>query len=117
MNNKIFNFLEIAGKTATSRQDGRSFMLGAVAIRKDGVMVRSLNSPTQEPDRQVHAEYRVASKIDYGAIIYVARIRLIDGKFGMARPCKSCLKVLISKKVKKIYYTIDHDEYGIINFS
>lgn len=98
-----------------SRDDDRAFLLGAIAIRGDGAMVRALNSPTDLPSRQVHAEYRLSRKIDYDATVYVARIRLIDGKFGMARPCKNCMKALISKRVKKIYYTINHDEYGIIH--
>src|SRR5271165_3504233 len=115
MNNKIFSYFEIAGKTAMSKSDSRSFLLGAIAIRKDGVMVRALNSPTEMPNRQIHAEYRICSKIDYGATVYIARVRLIDGKFGMARPCKWCFKALASKRVKKIYYTINHDEFGVIN--
>jgi tRNA(Arg) A34 adenosine deaminase TadA len=117
MNNKIWNYFEIAGKTAMSKNDSRSFILGAIAIRKDGVMVKALNSPTEMPNRQIHAEYRVSKKIDCGATIYVARIRLVDNKFGMARPCHNCMKILASKRVKKIYYTIDHDEFGIINLN
>ena len=115
MNKKIFNFFEIAASTAVSKNDKRCFLLGAVGIRGDGTIVKALNSTTECPNRQVHAEFRLSKKLDSGAIVYVARIRLIDGKFGIARPCYSCMKVLISKKVKKIYYTISENEFGVIN--
>jgi tRNA(Arg) A34 adenosine deaminase TadA len=115
MNRKIFNFFEIAAKTARSKTDGRSFLLGCVAIRNDGVMVKSLNSSSELPNRMAHAEYRIANRIDYGAVVYVARVKLIDGSFGMARPCHSCMKILVARKVSKIYYTIDKEEYGTID--
>jgi len=114
MNRKIFSFFEIAGKIASSKDDGRSFLLGSIAIRKDGAIVKALNGPSQEPNRLAHSEYRISRQLDIGATVYVARVRLMDGSFGMARPCSSCMKVLRSKRVAKIYYTINDNEYGII---
>jgi len=116
MNKKIFNFFEIAAKTATSKSDGRSFLLGAIGIRKDGTMVRSLNSPTQCPERQVHAECKLCKKLDFGATVYVARVRLDNFQFGLSRPCFSCQKIMRHKGVKKAYYTISPTEFGVLNF-
>lgn len=115
MKKQIFNYFEIAAATATSKLDNRAFLLGAVGIRKDGVMVKALNSPTEFPNRFVHAEKRCSVKLDYGAEIYVARVRLDTLKFGLARPCANCMKALIHKRVRRIYYTISHNEFGIIN--
>lgn len=115
MNRKIFNYFEIAARTAQSKTDGRSFLLGCAAIRKDGVLVKALNSPTEMPNRQVHSEYRCAKKLDIGATVYVARVRLDNYQFGMAKPCRDCMKVLISRRVKSIYYTISHNEFGVIH--
>ena len=115
MNLKIFNFLEIAAKTATHRKDERSFLLGSIGIRSDGKLVKAFNSPSEFPDRTAHSEFRLSKKLDYGATVYVARVRLQDGQFGMSRPCFNCMKVLKSKKVKRIYYTISAGEFGIID--
>ena len=113
MNKKIFNFFEIAAKIAVSKEDCRSFLLGAIAIRNDGAMVKALNSPTEYKNRMVHAECKLCRKIDHNAEVYVARVRLIDYKFGMAKPCFACQKILKTKKVNKVYYTINQTHYGI----
>ena len=96
-----------------SKSDNRTFLLGSVGIRSDGAMVKSLNSPTEIPNRKTHSEYRLSKKLDYNSIVYVARVRLADGKFAMARPCVSCQKVLCSKRVSKVYYTISECEWGL----
>lgn len=118
MNNKIFSYFEIAGRLALSKSDNRHYVLGAIAIRNDGAIVKSINSPVPEPTRLMHAEYKVCRKIDAGATVYVARMKCVDGKlvFAMSRPCHDCNKLLKSKKVKKVYYTIGPDEFGTITF-
>jgi tRNA(Arg) A34 adenosine deaminase TadA len=116
MNRQIWNFFEMAGKFAVSKDDNRAFLIGSAAVRKDGVMVFATNSVSQEPNRQAHAEYRISAKIDRGSTVYVARIRLLNGEFAMARPCVDCQKILKSKRVKRVYYTISHNEYGVLDF-
>lgn len=116
MNLKIFDYFHIAALTATQKQDNRSFLLGSVAVRADGKLVRSFNSPSEVPNRMAHSEFRLSKKLDYGATVYVARVKLIDGSFGMSKPCHNCMKALVSKKVRRIYYTITSSEFGIIDF-
>jgi len=114
MNKKILTFFEVAAKTATSKDDKRSFLLGAIGIRNDGAMVRSLNSPTENKNRKAHAECKLCRKLDYGAKeVYVARVRMDNFEFAMARPCSSCRKILKSKKVRKVFYTINNSQYGV----
>jgi cytidine deaminase len=115
MRNKIFNYFEIAARAAVKNKDRRDYLLGAAAIRGDGTMVTAFNVPTITPTRHAHAEKRLASKLDYGATVYIVRVKVGNGTFGNARPCNSCLKALKSKKVKKIYYTDGPNEYGVIN--
>jgi tRNA(Arg) A34 adenosine deaminase TadA len=115
MRNKIWNFLEIAGRTASKRShDARDYWLGAAAVRSDGVIVTSSNGPAPDKTREVHAEYRLSKKLDYGATVYVARVRMVDGQFGLAKPCNACMNALKSRKVKKVYYTIGPSEYGTL---
>jgi len=114
MNRKIFDYLEMAGRLAQSKDDGRSFLLGAVGIRGlDGVMVSAINSITERPDRKIHAEYRLCKKLTPRSIIYIARFKLDNTGFGMAKPCKNCQKVIRSRGVLRVYYTIDNETFGI----
>lgn len=117
MKRKIWHFFEIAAELATKKKDildKRAYFLGAIGIRQDGTIVASINGSSTSPKRQAHCEYRLASKLDFGATIYVARVRKGDGSFAMAKPCRNCQKVLRSKKVKKVYYTISQNEYGVL---
>lgn len=112
MRREIFNYFLIAAKLSTKRDDKRHFFLGAIGIRSDGVMVKSFNGSSQEPFRTAHAEYRLSKKLDYGSNVYVARV--MHKGFGVARPCRKCMKALLSMRVNRIYYTINNSEYGIL---
>lgn len=52
-----------------------------------------------------------------GAKVYVSRIRPpgADGTVGMSRPCIICQRVLASYGIKRAYYTIDDNTYGVMN--
>jgi len=113
VSNKIWNRFAECRIEAIKRDDRRHHRLGAVAERADGTLVKACNGPTRLPKREMHAEYRVTKKIDYDAIIYVARV-LNNGKYGMAMPCVNCIKAMTSKRVKKVYFTIDNRNYGVI---
>lgn len=99
---------------AAIRDDGRTYHLGAVAIRSDGALVSARNARTECPNRLAHAEYRVARKADVGAIVFVARVTR-DGQWAMSRPCSNCQRAMKSRGVKKAYYTIAPEEYGVLN--
>lgn len=114
MDKKIFQYLRVAANIARKKKDQRTFFLGAVGIRKDGVIVQSFNAPSFQPSPCGHAEARLVRKLDVGATVYVARIKA-DGTFGSAKPCHNCQKVLKQKGVKKVYYSIDDESYGVWN--
>ena len=116
LHKRVFEMLQMAAKRAAKNRDRRTFFVGAVGIRSDGTLVSSWNGSSRLPDRIAHAEYRLASKLDHGAIVYVARIKTGDWSLGLAKPCPACQKILKSRKVKKIYYSIDENEYGVIEF-
>ncbi len=113
MRKQVENYFDIASKVAMSKLDKRSFIFGAVGIRNDGRQVRAINSPTEFPNRKAHVEYKLSQKLDKNAVVYIVRIRLLDGNFAMARPCSSCMKLLKGKSVIKAYYTISNYEWGV----
>jgi len=108
-------YFQIAKKIALSKKDKRAFLMGALAIRKDGVIVGALNGPVKTPEPWAHAEARLSRKMGYGATVYIVRVLRTGGRFAIAKPCETCMNIMRSRKVKKIYYTIDNNSYGVIN--
>lgn len=118
----MLNLLKLAGKIAmpTDINDMRNFYLGAIGIRKDGVLVSAKNGAVQSSDVELyqtiptsHAECRALRKMGYGGILYVSRIAKGNGKLAMARPCETCQVHIRSMRVKKVYYSINSECYGI----
>ena len=119
MNKKYF---EIARLVATSKNDRRSFLLGAVGVRSDGVIVACPNGPARIRQNtnergyfpEAHAEFRLAKKLTPGSYVYVIRLRRGDKKVCLAKPCRTCQIVLHYKGVKKVFYSIYENENGIV---
>lgn len=93
--------------------DLREHKLGAVGMRSDGVLVRARNgnSPTQIPGN--HAEWRLCRKLDMRAEVWVVRVRK-SGEYGLARPCRWCMKRLLDSAVRRVYYSVSTSEYGVL---
>lgn len=65
----------------------------------------------------VHAEIDACLRLPQeqlvGADLYVCRIRK-DRKFATAKPCHVCVEILRRFQVKRVFYTISDDEFGVI---
>jgi len=106
--------VELAIRAAKPSCDRRGFFVGAVAVRKDGAVVSTRNSPTRIPSHSAHAEVRLMRKAGMGSIVFVARV-LRDGRWALAKPCLKCQSLLKNKKVKKVYFTVKDGEYDSMN--
>lgn len=95
---------DAAKLAANTKQQGKQFLLGCIAERKDGALVKSTNSKVKVPEASAHAEARSLRKAGFGATLWVARV-LKDGSWAMAKPCKNCETLIRNKGVKKVYYT------------
>ena len=63
---------------------------------------------------EVHAVLQKRDKIRFeGSKIFVVRLRA-DGSLGLARPCPTCQAVLKAYGIKKAYYSISNEEYGVL---
>lgn len=118
MKNNIERLLGMAAGAAMSRVINRGafpqhFRLGAAGLRKDGAYVVSYNGAQQAPEWKHHAEARLCRKLTPKSIVAVARV-LVDGSWAMAKPCDNCRKCLERMGVKRVYYTIAPDEFGVI---
>lgn len=63
---------------------------------------------------EMDAVLAARAKIDLrGTKIYVVRIKA-SGGLGMARPCFICQHMLYNYGIRRAYYSIDDDEYGVM---
>lgn len=114
MNSTLYYF-DLAAKSAKKTIDsheGKTFFLYTVGVRKDQAVVGASNLVSDYPNRLVHSEARVARMLDYGATLFVVRMRT-DMSLAMARPCEHCQKALQLKQVEKAFYTISDHEFGV----
>jgi len=103
------NFVKLAADVATHTDDCRAYKIGAVAVRRDGVIVTAANIPSQHQMLACHAEARVLRKAGKGSTLYVARV-MPGGSYGLARPCSGCAGLIRAKKVAKVFYTLGVDQ-------
>lgn len=121
----MHEYLKLAAEKAKPTSDLdylKNFWLGCVGVRSDGVIVTSKNmgisSPDLhnfKPDPRTHAEGKVCRKMDkYGdGVLYVARIAKVGEGLAMARPCNYCQPLIKAYNIKRVYYTINNNQYGV----
>ena len=85
-----------------------------------------VKGPERNYSMSTHAEMdavmSIRAKTDLrGCKIYVARIRPpgnLDGEvLGLARPCSICQKILYAYGIRRAYYTIDDNNYGVMKIA
>lgn len=109
---KTIKNIELAKKIAIRGRNKKQYHLGCVAKRKDGSIVSSFNTRSYGKAPSSHAEAKTLRKAGLGATIWVSRV-MANNSLGMAKPCETCQKLIRKYKVKKVYYSISDDEYGV----
>ena len=104
-------------KDNPERYDNRSFYLGAVGLRNDGVIVTAKNIASKDVVPTHHAEARVVRKLTPNSTVWVARVSRCTGEWTVSRPCASCQRKMRSVGVKKVIYTIAPEEWGTIQLT
>lgn len=94
----------------------RGFLLGAVGVRNDGVLVTSRNVASPEKAPNHHAEARVVRKLTPGSTVWVARVSKQTGEWVLAKPCRGCENRMRAAGVERVVYTISAGEWGTIEF-
>ena len=116
MRREVFTLLREAAVIALRGDQKRSFFLGAIGIRKDGAIVAANNGGSNIPTPPAHAEARLLRKLGNGAYVYVARVTK-GGSLALAKPCRGCTQGLRNKGVKRVYYSISDDEFGVMDLN
>lgn len=112
----MLKHLRIASHVSVKGNRRRHAFLGAVGIRRDGTKVESYNGCAEKKTPEIHAEARLAKKLDVGSVVYVARTRRDNGMIALAKPCKNCQNAMKHRGVEKCFYTISESEWGCITF-
>ena len=96
--------------------------LGAIVVKNGNPISAGINREKNDPKNvppgfcTVHAEVdamrQVSERVLNGAVLYVARIRR-GGDIGMAKPCLNCRNAVRAGGIKRVYYTISDNEYGV----
>lgn len=106
---------EAALQNSETCMDIRSFFLGSVGLRNDGVIVSSRNVAARDVALTHHAEARLSRKLTPQSEVWVARVRK-NGEWAMSRPCKSCQIKLKKAGVDRVVYTLGPNEWGTLEF-
>jgi len=110
----IPRLLERAAGVSLGGSQDRKYYLGAIGVRTDGALVSAVNGGiANQRTPSAHAETRLCRKLDFGSTVYVARTAK-NGDFAMARPCKGCILSMKRRGVRRCYYTIGPDEWGVM---
>lgn len=104
MRSRYLQLALLASRAALRHADVKGFLVGAAAIRGDGAFVSAGNGPAIGVSPEVHAECRLAAKLDRGADVLVIRVRR-DGTIGCAKPCPECRTRLLRARVAKLFYS------------
>jgi len=121
----MHKFIKLAAEAAVSSNpnDPRDFIMGAVGIRADGVIVSARNGSVQTSETighgwsfpPAHAEIRCSKKMDVGGIIYVVRISKKNKELVLAKPCKDCEAFLRARGIARVCYSISDTEYETLD--
>ena len=105
----VTTLVNLATGAALAGDPHRNYQIGASAIRSDGAIVTACNGcihsdrvPTKVP--YVHAETRLARKLDVNAVVCVVRVKR-DGGYGLALPCHRCMALLRRRGVRRVYFS------------
>lgn len=112
----MHRYLKRAARISVKGAWRRKAHIGAIGVRKDGVVVSAWNGSSTDVCPTAHAEARLARKLDVGSVVYVARVRRDNEKLAMAKPCAHCERILRNRGVTRVTYTINEHEFGVLEF-
>jgi len=131
---RFFNMCrKVAMKNISAK---KLYNFGAVLVKGGSIISTGINKAKSDPliqfmaeqhkgfPQQVHCEVDCLSGVQRhnirGCVLYIARIKLTDNSFAIARPCNMCEAFLKQHKIKRVYYSITGEpnspilEYGVL---
>jgi deoxycytidylate deaminase len=112
MSKKHSKYFSLA-KTLSKKSNHPQYQMGCVIVKKNNVVSTGFNQLKTHPKsphawNMIHAEFAAilgvsASDLE-GSTVYVYR-ELKNHEPAMAKPCKTCHKMLFNLGVKEVYFT------------
>lgn len=115
----VISYLTVAMDVASCGDPKRKAFVGAVALTRNSGLFFAYNGSAKNKSPSSHAEIRLLRKIPKGKgkgtdTVYIGR-KLRNGSAANARPCDRCRKALKNASVKKVFFTLEGDSYGVID--
>jgi pyrimidine deaminase RibD-like protein len=113
-------YLRLATAHAAKSRHPR-WKVGAVVIAAGRVLGAGANEPKVDPRTagiplascSIHAEVAALRGVEAeGATVYVARLTR-HGRWGTAKPCWRCERVLTASGVRRVVWTMEDGTYGV----
>lgn len=120
-------YLELAAREALSSND-KSFRVGSLLVRGSNIIRASKNQglkthPLKKlmyPERAykgLHAEVSLLTGLRpydvENADVYVVRLLKSD-RWALAKPCHECESFLRGMNIRRVFYSIEDNEYGCL---
>lgn len=115
-------FLSLAIKLAQANETYPKWRFGSVLVKGGSVLAVGQNRLRSAPNHftdpcSVHAEQDVLKRVNStklkGSVLYVARVGA-NNEPRLAKPCKTCTRLLTSLPLKRTYFTVDKESYGVL---
>ena len=105
------NFMNIAIKEAKKSYKIDDVPVGAVIVKDDVVIEKAHNMKEKKCNAIMHAEIIAIDK----ACKKLKRWRLDDCELYVTmEPCMMCTGAILQSRIKKIYYSVDNDDFGTL---
>lgn len=105
------NFMNIAIKEAKKSYKIDDVPVGAVIVKDDVVIAKAHNMKEKKCNAIMHAEIIAIDK----ACKKLKRWRLDDCELYVTmEPCMMCTGAILQSRIKKIYYSVDNDDFGTL---
>jgi deoxycytidylate deaminase len=121
MANKIEEFLAVTESIA-ERSTLKRFQVGAM-LHNDGEISTGWAHMSDlqlqnyiSIHAEIHALWRANPKALDNADCYLVTLSAKSKNRTNSKPCESCMAHLYDAGIRKVYYTVSNDEYGIIDF-
>ncbi len=122
---RIKKFFNKAKEIAITNGADKKFKHAAILFKGNSIVKSASNSTKTHPlptngntaiTNKLHAEQKCLYKTmnTEGLDLLVVRVNN-QGDFAYSKPCSMCMKMITEKKLRRVYYSIGPNEFGVID--
>jgi deoxycytidylate deaminase len=121
MANSVLDFLAVA-ETIAERSTLKRFNVGAMIVKDGDISTGWAHMSDLQLQKyisihaEMHALWRANPKSLDGADCFLVTLSAKSRNRTNSKPCESCMAHLYDAGIRKVYYTVSNDEYGIVDF-